>query len=73
MITSYTILLLSKAFDCLSHELVPAKLSAYEVDISTVCFIYDYLTNWKHKQINKNVKNIVNPLRLDPTKLSNTL
>ena len=37
----------SKAFDCLSHELLAAKLSAYEVDISAVRFIYDCLTNWK--------------------------
>ena len=38
---------LSKAFDCLSHELLAAKLNAYGVDISTVPFIFDYLTNRK--------------------------
>ena len=38
---------LSKAFDCFSHELLTAKLSAYGVDISAVRFIYDYLTNRK--------------------------
>ena len=38
---------LSKAFDCLSHELLAAKLSAYGVNLSTVCFIYDYLSNRK--------------------------
>ena len=38
---------LTKAFDCLSHELLAAKLSAYGVDISAVRFIYDYLTNRK--------------------------
>ena len=40
---------LSKAFDCLSHELLAAKLSAYGVDISTIRLIYDYLTNRKQK------------------------
>ena len=40
---------LSKAFGCLSHELLATKLSAYGVDISVVRFIYDYLTNWKER------------------------
>ena len=40
---------LSKAFDCLSHELLAAKLSAYGVDISAIRLIYDYLTNQKQK------------------------
>ena len=40
---------LSTAFDCLSHELLAAKLSAYGVDISAVRFIYDYLTNRKQR------------------------
>ena len=40
---------LSNAFDCLSHELVTAKLSAYGVDISTIRLIYDYLTNSKQR------------------------
>ena len=40
---------LSKAFDCLSHELLAAKLSAYGVDISAIRLIYDYLTNRKQK------------------------
>ena len=42
---------LSKAFDCLFHELLAAKLSAYEVDISAVRFLYDYLTNRKQRTI----------------------
>ena len=33
---------LSKAFDCLSHELLAAKLSVYGVHISAVRYIYDY-------------------------------
>ena len=40
---------LSNAFDCLSHELVTAKLSAYGVDISTIRLMYDYLTNSKQR------------------------
>ena len=40
---------LSKTFDCLSHELLVAKLVAYGVEISSVRLIYDYLTNRKQK------------------------
>ena len=40
---------LSKAFVCLSQELMAAKVSAYGVDISAVRFIYDYLTNRKQR------------------------
>ena len=39
----------SKAFDCISRELLAAKLNAYGVDISTVPFIFDYLTNRKQR------------------------
>ena len=42
---------LSKAFDCLSHELLVAKLSGYGMEDSAVRFISDYLTN--RKQITK--------------------
>ena len=36
---------LSKAFDCLSHDLLIAKLEAYGFDISALKVIYDYLKN----------------------------
>ena len=36
---------LSKAFDCLSYELLVAKLSAYGMEDSAVRFVSDYLTN----------------------------
>ena len=40
---------LSKAFDCLSHDLLVAKLLAYGIEISFVRLIYDYLTNKKQR------------------------
>ena len=36
---------LSKAFDCLSHDLLIAKLAAYGFEKSALKFIYDYLVN----------------------------
>ena len=44
---------LTKAFNCLSHKLLVAKLSAYKVDISGDRFIYDYLTNRKQRTKNE--------------------
>ena len=40
---------LSKAFDCLSHGLLIAKLSAYGMEDSAVRFVSDYLTNRKQR------------------------
>ena len=40
---------LSKAFDCLRHDLLISKLDAYGFDKSALKFIYDYLksrTQW---------------------------
>ena len=36
---------LSKAFDCLAHELTLAKLHAYRVDIKSLKLLQDYLSN----------------------------
>ena len=36
---------LSKAFDCISHDLLIAKLDSYGFDKTALMFIYDYLTN----------------------------
>ena len=36
---------LSKAFDCLNHELIVAKLEAYGFNQESLLFIYDYLSN----------------------------
>ena len=40
---------LSKAFDCLSHELLIAKLEAYGFGKSALIFVYDYLKNRKQR------------------------
>ena len=38
---------LSKAFDCLSHDLLIAKLYAYGLDIYALNILQDYLHNCK--------------------------
>ena len=40
---------LSKAFDCLHHELLIAKLYAYGFDITSLEYIYSYLTCREHR------------------------
>ena len=40
---------LSKAFDCLSHELLPAKLHAYGFSISALRLAYSYLAIRKQR------------------------
>ena len=35
---------LSKAYDCLSHDLLIANLEAYELDIDSLNFLLDYLS-----------------------------
>ena len=40
---------LSKAFDCISHELLIAKLEAYGFDKSALILIYDYLKGRKQR------------------------
>ena len=38
---------LSKAFDCVPHDLLIAKLAAYSVDENLLMYIYFYLSNRK--------------------------
>ena len=40
---------LSKAFDCLDHELLTAKLNAYGFDLPALQLIHDYLSNRKQR------------------------
>ena len=40
---------LSKAFDCLDHELLIAKLNAYGFNLPALRLIHDYLTNRKQR------------------------
>ena len=40
---------LSKAFDCLNHELLIAKLEAYGFDQSSLSYIYSYLSDRKQR------------------------
>ena len=40
---------LSKAFDCLSHDLLTAKLHAYGLDLASLKILRDYLTNRKQR------------------------
>ena len=43
---------LSKAFDCLSHDLLIANLHAYENDLSSLKLLQDYLSNrWQRIKI----------------------
>ena len=40
---------LSKAFDCLSHDLLTVKLHAHGFDIPTLRLLHNYLTNRKQR------------------------
>ena len=40
---------LSKAFDCLNHELLIAKLNAYRFELTILKLIHDYVSNRKQR------------------------
>ena len=54
---------LSKASDCVPHDLLLAKLDAYGVDESFLCYIYSYLLNRKQcariNNINSDFVNVI--------------
>ena len=54
---------LSKAFDCLSHNLLIAKLPAYRIDLSSLKLLQDYLSNrWQITKVDSKFssrKNII--------------
>ena len=46
---------LSKAFDCIPHDLIMAKLKAYGFQIDTLRLVHDYLSNRKQRlKLNEN-------------------
>ena len=57
---------LSKAFDCLSHELLIAKVDAYGFDKNALKLVNSYLTHRKQRvKINdKNWKTLILPIML---------
>ena len=46
---------LSKAFDCIPHDLVIAKLHGHVLDFDTVTFLHNYL---KHRKESVEINNI---------------
>ena len=44
---------ISKAFDCIDHELLIAKMHGYGFDIKSLKFINSYLTGGKQSEKNK--------------------
>ena len=54
---------LSKAFDCIPHDLVIAKLAAYGFNKKMICYIYSYLKSRKQfisvNNINSTFKEII--------------
>ena len=40
---------LSKAFDCIPHDLIIARLEAYDFQIDVLRLVYDYLSDRKQR------------------------
>ena len=55
---------LSKAYDCLPHDLLVAKFEAYGIDKNGLTLIYDYLSNCKQRtKINSSYSDWYNIVR----------
>ena len=52
---------LSKAFDCVSHDLLIAKMHAYGFDFNTLVFFYSYL---KRRRQNVKINNIYSTFQI---------
>ena len=48
-VTTMVLMDLSKAYDCLSHDLLIVKLDAYGVGIDSLKLMYSYITDRKQK------------------------
>ena len=55
LFTGAVLMDLSKAFDCILHNLLIDTLHAYGLDINTVTFLHDYL---KHRKQSVKINNI---------------
>ena len=45
-----SLIALSKAFDCISHDLFIKKLEAYGFQADALIFVYDYFSNRKQQK-----------------------
>ena len=48
-VTAMVLMDISQAYDCLSHDLLAAKLEVYDIGIYSLRLIYSYLTDSKQK------------------------
>ena len=56
---------LSKAFDCIVHDFLIAKLEAYDLSYEALKVMYNYLTDRKHKtKVNNSFSDFIDLLLL---------
>ena len=64
---------LSKAFDCINHELLIAKLEAYGFDNDSLGYIYSYLTHRMQRTKVNNSFSLFSNINSDIDSLINTI